>query len=469
MMKHRSSAIAGTLALLLSCSATVYAQTVDRLELVASDGSLGDNATIPNNWGGHQPRIIHHNDGTIRLVYLKNINGVLYWQARHRLTSGGWVDDGSPISTFDDVSLVRNNQNDNAYVIAWPNSVPTLYNLSNPGTPVAIPGSWPYSLAKNRQYGNTGIASDGTLCLKVAYEAPTTPIPTSQLNTMYSCAPFDTGTQTFSWSGTIESHYIGPRYVYDYLHVNPAQHAPGMYGTSKRDLYYTASNIPNSKSTYVKNGLRTYATGLSSTGDWAQFDFVPEIPPPNPNDTSVQITPPEAVNQDVLIDSRGRQFVAYNITNPVPGSPNGSFLYVTDASGNLIQQGPWPGAAIDSYGLRRFYEDDKGRLWLVWINPGNRRPEVKIYPIIEGSNSFSLGTPVDLSSAFGLIVPDTVQGYSLYLAAPRGGNARSPYIDAIFNACGSLQYNADKTPVTFSQCYATSQQQVYYVRIALPN
>jgi len=469
MMKYHPSAIAGAIALLLSCSGAVHAQSVTALEQVAKDGSLGVNSTIPNGWGGHQPRIIHHRDGTIHVVYLLNMNGNLYWKARHRSLSGNWTDDSAPVQTFDDVSLLLNQQNDNAYVVAWPNSIPTLYNLSNPGTPVVISGHWPNNPQNYRQYENTGIASDGTLCLKVAYEAPTSPIPTSQVNTEYSCAAFDTGTQSYQWNDTIQSHYIGLRYVYDYLHINPPLHPPGMYGVAKRDLLYSASNIPNSSSTYVKNALRSYVADLSNAGIWTQNDYVKEIPgpAPDPNNPNAKVVPPEAINQDVLIDHLGRQFVAYNITNPIPGTSTGSFLYVSDPSGNLIQQGPWPGAAIDAWGLRRFYEDDQGRLWLVWINAGNRAPEVKVYPIIENNNSFSLGTPVDLSSSFGQIVPDTQQGYSFYLAAPRGGNARYPNIDILFNACGSISYK-DNTAIPLSQCYANAPQLVYYVSIALP-
>jgi hypothetical protein len=444
--------------------ASVSAQSVTTFELVADDAGLGANATIPNNWGGHQPRIIRQSDDTIRLLYLKTVNGVLQWQLKHRLSANNWVDDAPATATFDDATLLRNPLNDNAYVVAWPNSVPTLYNITTAAAPAAVPGNWPNIIASYRQYQNTGIGPDGKLCLKVAYEPSANP-PTSATNTLYSCANFDNGTNTLTWPATPVSHYIGARYVYDYLHVDPAGRAPGLYGTSKRDVYPSASNVP-SAGDYVKNALRIYSTGLSADTDWSQYDFVREIYAP-PGATHAAST----ALQDALIDSKGRLFASYAVSNPVADTAQGLFLHVSDYQGNTLYQGAWTGAALDQYGSTRIYEDSNHHLWLLWANQSNRYPEVKIYPIIETANptAFSLGTAVNLSSAFHEVVPDGTNGYIFYLATARGGNSPSQYIDAIFNACGSLQYNVNHTtPIDKSQCYTEGKQKVYYTRITLP-
>ena len=464
--------IGGLITSLLGWSGQASAQKIDVFEQVADNGSIGKYLEIPTNWGGHQPRIVRHNDGSIRLVYLSvDDSGLLSWNLMRRGPVGGWTQEAKH-QTNDDVTLVRHPDTDTAHVLAWPASVPTVY--TSPGfAGNRVSGTWPDSPTKYRQYTATGMAADGSaLCLKVEFDENVSP-PTSRSHVRYSCATYNSYTSSFDWMTTepldLEIRY---RYNYDYLHINPAPNRSGMYGVSKRDLRNSASNVPNASTDYVKNGLRSYRADLASN-EWSKNDFVPEIYAP-PGATSA----PEAGSQDAFIDSKGRLFSAYNITNPAQPATNGNYVYIADADGGTIYQGHWNGAKMESYGTSRFYEDGKGRLWLLWENRGNRAPEVLIYPIIETQNplTFSLGTATNLAAKLGTNVPD---GFAFYIAAPRGGNVpasandRANGIDAIFHACSSVTYDVDySTSKSGLPCYGSDNSghtKIFYAHIKLPD
>lgn len=461
-------ALASLLALASTAAlAQVKVAYIDRFEPVATDASLGFGVygTIPNNWGGHQSRITRHID-SIRVVYIKtDANGNMIWQLMRRGT-GGWAPEASGMTT-DDVQLLRDQRSsDRAYVVAWPNSVPTVFT-SPSYAPVAFPGTWRVLPAKFRQYTNSGIAADGTLCLKSNNELATL-IQTSYVEMDYECGKTDNANLTtvmWTWGGQ-QKHIYGLRHNYDYIFPNPPLRTPGMHGVAQKDLYKTASDVPNldtSKFPYVYNGAHAYSTSISSD---TYVDKVAVKPVPVPDGATVA---PIAKLMDSFIDSKGRMFSSYHREDPNNSSVFGTYLVVQDAAGNIIYDQKWS-SALETYANVRMFEDSLNRVWLIWSNRGSKYSQIRLYPVTEsGSGStlaFTLGAFTDVGG--GLSAPYALDG-NIYLANVRAGTSKSLTVDFVFNACTetydpNLAYNN-------SNCYHSDRSglmRVFYGRIRLP-
>ncbi|MYM25896.1 hypothetical protein GTP46_25025 [Duganella sp. FT135W] len=444
---------------------------VDRFEAVATDANVGVNDTIMNSWGGHQPRITRHADGTVRIAYLytDRTTGTPYWRLMKRAPTtsavGTWAQEAIGPTT-DDVGLLRDARDDSAYVVTWPNSVPTVYASSSSfKTPVVVPGSWQVLPAKFRQYGNFAIGADGTICVKASRELAN-PIVTSQARTEYACGKYTAATKSWTW-GTQVQHLIGLRHGYDYLFVSPKGIGDGLYGVAQRDLYKTASNVPlldPSTFPYVYNGNRAWRSGLSSDASWAQTDSTAPIAAPTGATKA-----PAAKLIDSYVDSKGRTFTSLHKEDPTNSSVYGTYLTVTSPTGVVLYDGRWP--TIEIYGNVRYFEDAKGRQWLMWTNRGTKSSQFFIYPVKEtagadGKLSFTLGAYTDVGKA---TLPYALDGVT-FLAAPRGGNPESLYVDAIMNACTTTIVSG--VPYDSSTCHnvdGKGLQSVFYMRIRLPD
>lgn len=442
--------------------AVVTTISSQRFEQVATGASIGVASTIPNLWGGHQPRITRHADGTVRILYITaDASAVMTWHLMRRAPAGGWTEEANGPST-DDVGLLRDPRDDRAYVFAWPNSVPTAY--AGPDyKPAPIPGSWQVLPSKYRQYGNVGMGSDGTACFKASREINVAPV-TSQDKTEYACGKYDATTKLWTW-GPLISHYIGLRHVYDYLFPNPKGMPAGLYAASRRDLHKSASNVPlldPALFPYVYNGTRVYKSGLYDDSAFIQADPVPQIYAP------VGATKaPVAKLNDAYLDSKGRMFLTYHKEDPLDASVYGTYLSVTDSNGKVLFDARWP-AAVPNYGTVRVMEDAKYRLWLLWTNRGSRTSEVRVYPIVETAAplKFSVSTYTDLSSA---TYPYAIDG-TPFLAAPRGGSSNGIYVDVLLNGCTNNFVTG--VPYDSSACYNTDRTglgRVLYMRIRLPD
>ena len=456
----------GLAALLLAASGAALAlpvtiASIDRFEPVAADASIGIASTIPNIWGGHQPRIARFADGSVRIIYLTaDAAGNVTWHLMRRAPAGGWSQEAFGATT-DDVGVLRDPRDDRAYVMAWPNSVPTAY-AAPAFAATKVPGSWQVLPSKYRQYGNFGMGQDGTLCVKASREVNVAPV-TSQAKTEYACGKFDGATNTWSWGPQV-SHFIGLRHTYDYLFPNPKGLPEGLYATSQRDLHKSASNVPlldPARAPYVYNGTRSYTTGLYSDSGWVQNDPALTVFAP------VGATKaPVAKLTDSYVDSKGRVLSTWHKEDPLDATVYGTYLTVTTATGTQLYSAKWP-APLEIYGNVRIFEDAKDRLWLMWSNRGNKTTEIKLYPIVESAGpKFTLGTATDVSKA---TFPYAIDG-TVYFAAPRGGNAKSLYVDAIMNACSTTFVTG--VPYDGATCYNTdgsALERVFYMRIRLPD
>jgi hypothetical protein len=152
----------------LVSGAAVAAPSVERFEAIVNDASTGRNDLLSNSWGLHQPRITSHADGSIRLLYLSATTDgtTLHWNLMKREPGGGWWKESMGV-TNDDVALLRDGTTDKVHVLAWPGGLPATHTSPH-FEATAIPGEWQYMGNGSRHYGNAGIGSDGTVCLKVS-------------------------------------------------------------------------------------------------------------------------------------------------------------------------------------------------------------------------------------------------------------------------------------------------------------
>ncbi len=474
----RSKGVAGSVALMMLFAVDVsYAATaakVEAFEAVATDASIGASNTIANSWGGHQPRITQHSDGRIRVLYVSpRSDGTLNWNLKVRSLTGGWSLEKSG-QTTDDVTLLRDDRNDLAYVIAWPASVPTAY-ASPAFSGFRIPGAWQVIAASGRHYGNAGIAYDGTTCLKASREANQLPL-TSVSNTEYSCGIYVPSTSQWQW-GPLRVRGIGQRHAYDYVFPKPNKIDGKVVALAQRDAHKLAEKLPAVAETYVFNGARSYTAKIDTTpqpalaassvtlaptsAEYVEAEAVAKVSVTSP--ATATAAPTERM-QDSFIDSKGRVFSVYAVIDPANPAARTRNVVVTKLDGTPIVTVLGLGK-LPAPGQTRIYEDAGQKLWLLWNNPGAKKTEVFLYPLNEVNGIFSIGAATDLSAAF---YPYVLDG-PIYIAAPRGGNARTNTIHAIFNAC-TVTYVKD-TNIDISTCYnkdKTGLQRVFYARIALP-
>lgn len=473
---------AGALALIVTMLDVAVAGTpasVQVFEQVAADASIGAASTIANNWGGHQPRITQHSDGRIRLLYISpRSDGTLNWNLKVRSLTGVWTTEKTAQST-DDVVLLRDDRNDLAYVIAWPNSVPTAYAAPSFNA-FRIPGSWQVLAASARHYGNAGIAYDGTVCLKASREANQLPL-TSVSNTEYSCGVYVASTGQWQW-GALLTRNIGQRHAYDYVFPKPNKIDGKVVALAQRDAHKLAENLPGLTETYVFNGARSYSAKIDTTPkpalaassvalaptstDYVEAEAVSKVKINVPTQDLPKVTAaPTERMQDSFIDSKGRVFSVYAVIDPADPAARTRNIVVTKLDGTPVATVLGAGK-LPAPGQTRIYEDASQRLWLLWNNPGSKKTEVFLYRLNEDATGFSIATPpTDLSAAF---YPYVLDG-PMYIASPRGGNARGNVIHAIFNAC-TVTYVKD-TNIDISTCYNKDKsglQRVFYARIALP-
>ncbi|HEX8438017.1 hypothetical protein [Archangium sp.] len=434
----------------------IGASFVERFEAIATDGNAGDQ--IYNHWGGNQPRITRHADGTIRVLYLKTSGGLVNWRLMKRApATASWTEEATGTST-DDVVLVRDPVSDLAHVVAYWQSVPTVYSSPTftPGT--TIPGSWQELPPTSRHYSAVGIGADGTLCYKASRELPT-PVPTSNTQTQYICGRHD-GLSTWTWEAQ-QTMSIGLRYAYDYMFPGASGDANRLVATAQSDLYKTAAGYPNSANNYIFNGIRLYSTGAGDTASWSQSELVVPYSAP-PSTTSV----PTARQKDGFIDSAGRVFSTYFV-EPSAGASTparGHYTVMADSAGNVLFGTRW--ASVPTFGGTRIFEDGKNRLWLLWTGQGSLFTYVYLYPIIEDpvTHVFSLGAMTDLSTAFW---PYSINGMPM-LAVPRGGQLIDNVVDATFAASDTVYVSGSPLGPEYPNGKA-DHQRIFYFRIHLPD
>lgn len=431
---------------------------MERFEAIAADGR-GRNTTggnLSNSWGGHQTRVSRHQDGSVRVLYIRSAaGGLVNWRLMKRPAgvTAQWTEEANGIST-DDVFLVRDPLSDRAHVLAWPSSRPTVYT-SPSFAPSALPGTWQTLSYTSPHYSGFGIGPDGTACLKVTKDNPLT-APTTTTETQFICGRYDASKSVWTWAPQ-QSKAIGYRYAYDFIFPGATGTTLGFGAVATRDISKTAAAAPNLSSAYVFNGVRWYTSGTSSTTDWKQTDTV----------VAAALAPTATAARterlrDAFVDSKKRTFSNYWIEGPTSADARAHGIVVNDERGALLYKSTW--STLPTHGFVRMFEDQQRRLWLLWTAQGPTSSTMKLYPVTEGGPtlSFSLGTPIDLSSALGKY---SVQG-NPHIAVPRGGQAVGNAVDGTLMACNAT-YNVAGA---LTQCETTDvdRMRVFHFRIRLP-
>lgn len=404
------------------------AASVDSVEVLAEDG-LGT-AYVTNAWGGHQGRITRHQDGSIRILYIRrsaDTANPMEWRVMLRAAgASGWTEEKTGTST-DDVNLLLDPTTDTAYVVAYPNSVPTIYEAPSyksstiPGTPVP----WQTLPATSRHYSAVGMGADGTMCFKTSVELAT-PVETSNTETHFVCGRRDPSSG-WVWN-TQQIQKIGNRYTYDYLF-------PGGFGTSQlvataqSDLHRTATDFPNASLTYIFNGIGLYTADISGTGTFNLQPLLPAYSTPSPATTTLA---PVARMIDSYMDSQKRLITTY-YAEPGTGATaptRGFYTIVRDAAGNVSQSQVWSGLA--PYGFTRIFEDGSHRMWMLWTNQGTGYTQVKLYALTQdASGQLTLGAGTEFSTQF---KPYAIEG-APRLALTSRGQQLSNTVEVMFAAC----------------------------------
>ncbi len=417
---------------------------------------MSESQPLPNHWGQHQPRLTLHTDGTVRLLYLRyDASGHINWRVMKRSpASSAWSLEASGLSQ-DDVTLLRDPISDLAHVVAWPDSIPTAY--TTPGfVGQVIPGNWQRLGTASRHYGNAGIGSDGTLCLKASAELASI-VPTTRTVTQVTCGRHNQTGGGWAWNSPF-SVDTGLRRAYDYLFPGAFGIASQMVATSQLDLYKTAAGTPTlfvAAGNYVFNGISVYNSPVTSSAGWRMEDLVA----PRPVQATATSAPVERQN-DAYVDRRNQLVTTFWLDDPAAPSDSGHHLLVTDARNARLFGGRL--TQLPRYGHARVFDDSQGRLWLLWTNLGTQKTQVELYRVQQQGSGVALSDRVDLSGQF---EPYAIQGAPL-IAVPRGGQAIGNALDGLMFACdGVFQSNR------LNACYpaSTNRQRVVYFRLTLPD
>ena len=437
--------------------AQVTTPYVERFEQVAHDGN---DTNVSNHWGGHQPRVTVHNDGSVRLLYLQPATNGYTWRVMKRSAAAtpDWIQEASGFST-DDAMMVRDPNTDGVYVVAWPNSVPTVYALPT-GTSTVIPGIWQNLTWNSRHYSGTGIGPDGTLCLKTSVELATT-TQTNNTETVYECGKFNAASRSWSWNPQV-TQWIGLRHAYDLLFPGGFGNNAQLVATAQYDLYKDAAGCPycNTANTYVFNGVRFYTTGVANASSWFQADTVVPYPIPSGATTAPFVRP-----FDTYVDTNHRVWTGYVVSNPENGTSPGIYLVVSDLSANILYKAQLTALPQYTSGRFRIFQDSKGRFWLLYTNQGSQATQVFLYPVtVSGTTSLyvQVGAKTDLSNAF---VPYSILG-TMLLAVPRGGQAIGNSVNAEMVACDGTYVSGQSLNCSPN---GSNLQRIFHVRIRLPD
>lgn len=439
----------------------VTAPGIDPIKLIASDGYSGS-AYITNAWGGHQGRVTRHRDGTVRVLYIRPANDTvnkMEWRVMKRNdASDVWTEEQTGLTT-DDVNLLRDPGSDGAYVVAYPNSVPTVYLV--PGyTSSAIPGTWENVSSSKRHYSAAGIGADGTLCFKASVEL-SGGAETSNTQTHFICGKY-TPASGWSWN-TQRVDYIGERHGYDYLFPGGYGTTTQLVATAQRDLFKTAAGYPNAANNYSFNGISMYTADTAGT---SAINGQTLLAPYTTSDPLHDPLAPVARMQDSFIDSKHRLITSYGGEPGTGGSSPEKRFYtiVKDANGAVLQSSRWTG--LPTYGYIRIFEDGKQRLWLLWTNQGTQLTQMKLYRLQENSTGdlFTLGTSTDFSSAF---APYSIDGWPR-LALTSRGQPIDTTVEGVVSACEEV-YVANQPFTTPYYPGGAGTQKIIHFRIHLPD
>lgn len=365
------------------------------VEVVTNDAAVGDGG---NNWGGHQSRIVHTQDGVFT-AYTVAGSGPLSrnWKLVQRQVNGSWNVVAEGIAGREPVNLLAS-PDGTLHVIGWPNGVGTLWSgKPNNGTltmttekiPNVASGDWPYSSA--------GTDENGDLCIlsSVGGEAP---------DGWFKWACYLPSKSEWIW----QTSKLDYRFAYTYVLPKP----DGQLSlVSTRDVLWSALGYQQPANTfeYVFNAFGYWRTNDSASEPIQILSFAEEIP------TEQYPAVLLSAQLDAYLDTKDRMHILYTLLGSNTGGDRTVRHRIIAPDGTTMMDEEVP---KEAGGLVRIFQDKNERFYLLGESG-------LLYPMDE--EGLKLERPIKLD--FGRY---QVEYSGFGLSVPRTGTSLSDVMDVVF-------------------------------------
>ncbi len=378
------------------------------VEVVTNDAVTGNGG---NNWGGHQTRIVHTQDG-IFTAYTVEGSGEFdrTWQLSKRQVDGTWVVIAQGDAGMNPVNLLAS-PDGTLHIVGWPNGFCTIYSgkpendslvMASKLIPNLYEGNYPYSSA--------GIDASGNLCVLSSIGGQT---PGGQ----YSWAFYMLSNS--QWITRISQ--LDYKYCYTYVFPGP----DGQLSlVSTRDVRWSALGYSQPGSfDYVFNAIRYWRTNNIYSETIQELSFAEEIP------TDRYPNPWLNAQTDAYLDTKDRMHILYTRRGATTGGKDQYRHRIVSASGTILFDEELPKEAGS---LNRIFQDSQERFYLLGQSG-------LLYPMDQEGKH--LGDPIKLD-----LGGHQVEYSGYYLSVPRTGTPLSDIMDVVFpsdNGKGWLYFQLD--------------------------
>jgi len=367
---------------------------------VITDNAATAMGDIPgNNWGGHQTRIVHTQDG-IFTAYILAGGGINNheWQLVKRQNDGTWLVLAKGNAGRNPVNLLAS-PDGTLHVIGWPNAAATMWSGKPDNNTLTMTATKiPNQVNKYFPYDSAGIDANGDLCI-LSSEGGNAPIG------------------WFKWACFIPSrdqwvtqtNKLDYRYAYTYVFPKPNGQLSLI---STRDVIWSVLGYqqPAGSFDFVFNAFRYWHTNDIISKPIQQLSFAEETP--TEQYSSVMLDA-----RDAYLDTEDRMHILYQIRG---ASTEGSWKVrhrIVSADGVTLFDGEVP---EDAGIYSRIFQTKDKQFYLLGSSG-------LIYPM--DKDGFTFGKPIMLD----------FNGYQVIysgfgLSVPRTGTPLSDVMDVVFPA-----------------------------------
>lgn len=353
-----------------------------KIEVITTNAATGDGG---NDWGGHQTRIVHTQDGVFTAYTEGNTHFDRKWNLVQRQSDGTWKIIAKGIAGREPVNLLAS-PDGTLHIIGWPSGVGTMWSgkpvngmitLKSESIPNMPSGNWPYSAA--------GTDTNGDLCILSSIGGET-PIGRFQ----WACfVPSQN-----KW--ITQTNKLDYRYAYTYVFPNSNG---GLSLVATRDVRWIALGYqqPPGEFGYVFNAFRYWRTSDIVKQPIEPLSFAEEAPTDQYPDVYLD------AQMDAYLDTAGRMHILYWQQGATTQGDRQVRHRIVSPSGDIIYDGQLPRTIGD---FNRIFQDKKEDYFLLSSSG-------YLYPM--DKDGIKLGQPIPLNlggyqveySGFGLSVPRT--------------------------------------------------------------
>jgi len=370
------------------------------VELVTDQAVTGDGG---NNWGGHQSRIVHTQDGIFTANTVEG-KGKFHreWRVVKREANGSWNILATGDAGREPVNLLAA-PDGTLYVVGWPNESGTLWQgqpdkdsleMTSSKIPGVAKGNWPYASA--------GINASGDLCILSSIGGED---PGGEFK--WACYYPSTG----KW--VTQTSKLDYRFCYTYVFPGPEGQ---LSLVSTRDVRWGALKYKKPKDAfdYVFNAYGVWHTEDTIHTPIERIYTVEEAPAEQSQFVMLN------AQQDAYVDIRGRIHIIYRVKGQSTNNESISRHAILARDGTLLTDVALPTELGGEYS--RIFQDKKERFYLLTSNG-------YLYPM--DKDGIELGEPLQLDLGLGRL--SSVVEYSGFgLSVPRTGTPLSDVMDVVF-------------------------------------